>query len=105
LVEAYNKWDPETDGSIEDLAESLGVSKTTLYSTLAKANVPLRGGRSSDTYSQAEVMARLALDSLLERLEQLTARNVELERENEALRQQLGLNLQTELSRGDSVRR
>lgn len=92
ILDAYSEWDPAVESS-DELARRLGTTKATLYSIVNKAGIPMRGtrqhGPTDEMYSQAEAMARVALQALLERLEQLSKDCAELTAENEQLKEQL----------------
>ncbi len=101
ILDAYQVWDPQVESS-DQLAQRLGTTKATLYKLVGEAGLTMRGTRqpratpTDESYSQAEAMARVALQSLLERHEQLTRQCQDTERENESLKEQV-TTLQREL--------
>jgi len=90
ILDAYQAWDPSAESS-DDLAKRLNTSKTTLYTLVRSAGLSMRGTTQTreETYGQAEHMARIALQTLLERLEELSRLSADLQAENDGLKEQL----------------
>jgi HTH DNA binding domain len=78
MVAAYEAWDPR-EQTADELADELGVAKTTLYNVLNRNGVPVktRGGvgvsslRREQAGDLLEMMAVKALDQMFERIRSL----------------------------------
>lgn len=75
LIEAYQKWSPDSQVSIDELAQQHGVTKSALYAMLRRENIPLHTGRGTTNIRTQEPlmveMGRIALEVILEQRDDL----------------------------------
>lgn len=72
ILEAYEAWDP-TQSTLQALADSLGVSRSTIYNVLERNQVEPKGQRpDGETIRGDELMSRMADMALTRILDDLT---------------------------------
>lgn len=84
LIEAYRNWTPDSGMTLEQLANSFGVTKSAMYAMLRREGEPLHTGRGANGVglrAQEPLMAemsRIALEMLLDQRDHLRADNARL---------------------------
>jgi transposase-like protein len=85
LIEAYRQWTPDNGVTIDELANEHGVTKSALYAMLRRENIPLHTGRANTPLRLAggqtpllEDMGRIAVEVILDQLQELKSENARL---------------------------
>lgn len=77
LILAYRAWRPESGVTIDELAQSHGVTKSALYAMLRREGEPLHTGRATNGIRSQEPlmegMSRIALELILDQRDELRA--------------------------------
>lgn len=82
LIEAYQRWQPESGITADQIANQYGVTRSSMYTLLRREGIPLKTGRNQRPVNQEPLlgdMGRVAVELMLDKIDMLNQRVRELE--------------------------